>query len=104
MAIEINEFDNREAWTGRVSAEDLVGELQAVHRVRARCKAHATRRHMEDICSAGGIEHVGSFKEARKRLAIPAVAAETEAGVRPNFVGGAAHVTAPAAKRKSIWS
>src|ERR1700744_5024193 len=108
----VNQSDNREARTSRVGdrgaatlrvpAEDLVGELQAAHRVRARCKLHAACWHMEDLCSACGIEHVRSFEEASKRLAIPAVADETEAGVRRNFVGDAAHVTAPAAKRQSV--
>src|ERR1700722_8073449 len=108
----VNEPDNREARTGRVAdgraatlsvpAEDLAGELQAAHRVRAGCKLHAARRHMEDICSACGIEHVRPFEETRKRLAVPAVAGETGAGIWPNVVCDAAHVTAPAAKRESI--
>ena len=57
---------------------------------------------MEDICSAGGIEHVRPFQETRKGLAVLAVAGETEAGIWPNVVCDAAHVTAPAAKRESI--
>ena len=103
----MNESDNREARTGRVAdwgaatigvpTEDLAGEMQAAHRVRAHCKLHAARRHMEDICSA--FEHVRSFKEARKRLAVLAVADETKAGVRRDLVCDAAHVAAPAAKR-----
>jgi hypothetical protein len=77
--------------------------VQAAHGVRARGKLHAARRHMEDICSARRIEHVWPFEEARKRLAIPAVADETEAGMRRNFVCDAAYVTTLAAKRKIPW-
>jgi len=62
----------------------------------------AGRGHMEDICSAGGIEHVRASEEARKGLAIPAVAGETEAGVRRHAVSDAAHLAAPVAKRQSI--
>jgi hypothetical protein len=109
----VNEPDNREARTSSVAdwgaaaisvpTEDLAGEMQAAHRIRARCKLNAARRQMEDICSACRIEHVRLFEEARKRLAVLAIADETEAGVRRNFVCDAAHVTAPAAKRESIW-
>jgi hypothetical protein len=35
-------------------------------------------------------------------LAVLAVADEAEAGVRPNFVRDAAHVSAPAAKRELL--
>jgi hypothetical protein len=109
----MNESDNREARTGSVAdrgaatisvpTEDLAGEMQAAHRVRARRELHAARWHMENICSACCIEHVRSLEEARKRLAVLAVADETEAGARRNFVCDPAHVAAPAAKRESIW-
>ena len=109
----MNESDNREARTGSVAdwgaatisvpTEDFAREMQAAYRVRARCKLHAARWHVENICSACCIEHVRSLEEARKRLAVLAVADETGAGVRRNFVCDAAHMAAPAAKRESIW-
>ena len=109
----MNEANNREARAGSIAdggpatigvpAEDLAGEVQAAHGVRARSKLHAARRHMEDICSARRIEHVWPFEEARKRLAIPAVADETEAGIRRHFVCDAAYVAALAAKREISW-
>jgi hypothetical protein len=76
--------------------------VQAAHGIRARGKFHAARWHMEDICSARCIEHVPPIEEARKRLAVLAVADEAEAGVRPNFVRDAAHMSAPAAKRELL--
>jgi hypothetical protein len=109
----MNEADNREARTGRVAdwgaatisipTEDPAGEMQAAYRVRACCKLHAARRHMENIRAACCIEHVRSFEETRKGLAVPAVADETEAGIRRNLICDAAHMAAPAAKRDSIW-
>jgi hypothetical protein len=108
----MNESDDREARTGsiadggpatiRVPSEDLAGELQAAHRVRACCQLHTARRHVEDIRSSRCIEHVRSFEEARKCLAVAAVTNETEPGVRCNFVCGTTHVAAPATKRESI--
>jgi hypothetical protein len=83
-----------------VPAEDLAGELQAAHSVRARGQLHAARRHMEDVCSARWIEHVRPLEEARERLAVPAVADEAKAGVRRNVARDAAHVAAPAGKRE----
>jgi len=98
----MNEADNGEARAGSVAdwgpatisvpAEDLAGEVQAAHSVRARGKLHAARWHMEDVCSARCIEHVRPLEEVRKRLAVLAVADETKAGVRRNFVRDAAHV------------
>jgi hypothetical protein len=108
----MNESDDRKARTGsvadrgvatiRVPTEDLAGELQATHRLRACCQLHAACWHMEDIRPARRIEHVRSFEEARKRLAVLAIADETEPGVRCNFVCGATHLAAPATKRESI--
>jgi hypothetical protein len=46
--------------------------------------------------------HVRPFQEARKRLAVLAIADETEAGARRNFICDAAHVAAPAAKREIL--
>jgi hypothetical protein len=116
MAISIhermNEADNREVGAGSVAdrgsatisvpAEDLAGKVQAAHSIRARGKLHAARWHLENVCSARCIEHVWPLKEARKRLAVLAVTNKTEAGVRRNFVRGAAHVAAQAAKREIL--
>jgi len=106
----MNDADNREARAGSIGdrgpatvgipAEDLAGEVQAAHRVRARGKLHTARWHMEDVRSARRIEHVWPFEEARKRLAISAVADKAEAGIRCNIVCDAAHVATPAAKRE----
>jgi hypothetical protein len=74
--------DNRGLATIGVSAQDLVGEAQAPHGVRARGQLHAPRRHLEDVRSAGRIENVRSFEEARERLAVLAVADDGEAGGR----------------------
>jgi hypothetical protein len=108
----MNEADNRKARAGSVvdwgpatisvPAEDLDGEVQAAHGVCARGKLHAACWHMEYICSARCIEHIWPFEEARKCLAVLAVADETEARVRSNFVCNAAHVAAPAAKREIL--
>src|SRR5215471_7631930 len=107
----MNEADNRKARTGNVAdrgpatisvpAKDLVGEAQAAHRVHARGKLHATRRHLEDLGSACCVEHVRPLEEARERLAVPD---EAEAGVRRNFARDAAHAPALAAKREVITS
>ena len=108
----MNEANNRESRTGSVRhwgpatisvpAEDPAGEVEAAHGLRAGGKLHAARWHMEDICSACCIEHVRPLEEARKRLAVQAVAEEAEAGIWRNFVRDAAHVAAPAAKRKIL--
>jgi hypothetical protein len=108
----MNEADNRESRAGSVRhwgpatisvpAEDPAGEVEAAHGVGARGKLHAARWHMEDIRSACCIDHVRLFEEARKRLAVQAVADEAEAGVWRNFVRDAAHVAAPASKREIL--
>jgi hypothetical protein len=108
----MNEADNRETRPGSVGdwrpatlsvpAEDPAGEVQAAHGLGAGGKLHAARRHMEDIRSARSIEHVRPLEKARKRLAVPAVADETEAGIWRNFVGDAAYVAAQAAKREIL--
>ena len=105
----MNEADNRKArsrsvgdWcpaTLSVPAEDPAGEVQAAHGVRASGKFYAARRHMEDIRSPRSIEHVRPLEKARKRLAVLAVADETEAGIWRNVVGDAAYVAAQAVKR-----
>jgi hypothetical protein len=106
----MNEADNREARPGGVGdwcpatlsvpAVDPAGEVQAAYGFRARGKLHAARRHMEDIRSARGIEHVRPLEKTRKRLAVLAVADETEAGIWRNVVGDAAYVAAQASKRE----
>jgi hypothetical protein len=92
----MNEADNRESRASSVGdrclatisvpAEDAAGEVEAAQGVLARRKLHAPRWHMEDICSARIIEHVRPLEEARKRLAVLAVADETESGLWRNFV------------------
>ena len=108
----MNEADNRETRAGRIAdrspatirvpAEDPAGEMQASHRVGAGGQFQAAGWHLEDVRSARRIEHVRPFEEARERLAIPAVANKAEASMRHDFVGDAAHVTAPAAKREFL--
>ena len=63
---------------------------------------HAARWHLKDIGSACPVEHVRPIEEARKRLAVPAVADETEAGVRANAACDTAYVAALAAKRELV--
>jgi len=108
----MNEADNRKARargvadrgpaTISVPADDLAGEAQAAHSARSRGELHATCWHVEDVSSTCRIEHVRPLQEARKRLAVLAVADETEAGVRRNFMRDAAHMAAPAAKREML--
>ena len=64
---------NRRPATLGVPAQDLAGEAQASHRVGARGEFYARGRHMEDVRSAGGVEHVRPIEEARERLAVLAV-------------------------------
>jgi hypothetical protein len=88
------EADNRKARPGSIAkrgpatigipAEDFAGETQATHRVRASGKLHATRWHLENVCSACCVEHVRPLEEARERLAILAIANEAEASGRRN--------------------
>jgi hypothetical protein len=85
-----------------VRAKDLAEEVQAPHSVRARIKLYAARWHLEDVCSAPGVEHVRPLEEVRERLAVLAVADGAKAGVRRNFVRAAAYVAAPAAKRELL--
>lgn len=106
----MNEGDNWETRAGGVAnrgpaaicipAENLVGEVYAAYGVRARCKLHAARWHLEYVCSARCIEHVGPIEEACECLAILAVADETKAHKRRHAAGDAAHVTASASEGK----
>jgi hypothetical protein len=104
------EADNRKSRPGSIAnwgpttigvpAEDLAGETQASHRVRASGKLHATRWHLENVRSACCVEHVRPLQEARERLAILAIANEAEASGRRNPARDAVHVAAPAPKRE----
>jgi hypothetical protein len=58
------------------------------------------QRHLEDVGSAGRVEHVRPLEETRERLAILAVADEAEAGGRRDVACDAAHAAAPAPKRE----
>ena len=87
-----------------VPAEDaVVGKAEAPHFVRTLCEFHAPRRHLEDVRSARGIEHVRPLQETRERLAILTVADEAEAAGRRDLARKAAYVAAPAAKREVQW-
>jgi hypothetical protein len=82
-------------------AEDaLVGEAQAPHGVRTRGEFHAPGRHLEDVRSAGRVEHVRPLQETRERLAVLTVADEAEAAGRRDVARNAAHAAAPAPKRE----
>src|SRR5207244_3557762 len=85
-----------------VPAEDLAGEAQATHRVRAGGQRHAARWHLEDVRGACCVEHVRPLEEARESLAVLAVADEAEAGRRGNVARDALHTAAPAAKREIL--
>src|SRR6516165_6150047 len=82
---------NRGPATIAVPAQNLVGEAQAPHDVRARGELHAPGRHLEDVRSAGRVEHVRPLEETRERLAVLAVADEAEAGGRGDVARDAAH-------------
>jgi len=107
----MNECNDREARSGSgvgdrspaaisVPAKDRAGEAQAAHGIRPHRQFHAPCRHLENICAAGGVEHVGPIEKARERLAVGAVADEAEAGRRRDVARDAAQMSASAAKRK----
>jgi hypothetical protein len=56
----------------------LVGEAQAAHGIRACDELHPGGRHLEDVRSAGRVEHVRPLEETRECLAVPAIADEAE--------------------------
>src|SRR6516162_226249 len=91
---------NRGPATIAVPAQNLVGEAQTPHGVRAGGELHAPGRHLEDVRSAGRVEHVGPLEETRERLAVLAVADDAEAGGRGDVTRDAAHAAAPAPKRE----
>src|SRR5262249_36622149 len=70
------------------------------HRVCASGKLHATRWHLENVCSSCRVEHVRPLQEARERLTILAIANEAEASGRRYLIRDALHVAAPASKRQ----
>jgi hypothetical protein len=57
---------------------------------------------MEDICSAGAIEHVGPSEKPRKSLAVSAIADEPEAFIRRNLVCDALYAATLATKREMM--
>src|SRR5215471_18837863 len=106
----MNERDDREARVGggvsdrgaatiSVPALDFVGKAQAAHSLEASGERHLARRHLKNVRAAGIVENVRSLEEARKRLAVLAVADESEAGGRRNRAGDAAHTTATTSQR-----
>ncbi len=95
-----NSVANRGPATIGVPAEDLAGEAQAAHSVRAPGKLHAAGWHLENVCSARYVEHVRPLEEARERLTVLAVADEAEASGRRNLARQSAYAAAPAPKRE----
>jgi hypothetical protein len=89
IALMVNEGNHREARAGGgvgdrrpatigVPAQDLgfVTQTQASYGVDARGDLHAARRHLKDVRSARGVEHVPPLEQARECLS------DTEAGGR----------------------
>ncbi len=106
----MNQRDDRKARVGggvsdwgaatiSVPAQDFTGKAQAAQHLEGGGERHPSRRHMENVSAAGKVENVRSFKEACKRLAVLAVADETEAGRGRNRTGDAARTTATASQR-----
>src|SRR5262245_30324779 len=106
----MNERDDREARLGggvsdrgaatiSVPAQDFAGKAHATQSLEARGERHLTGRHLENVRATGSVENVRSFEEARKRLAVLAVADEAKAGGRRNRAGDAAHTTATASQQ-----
>jgi hypothetical protein len=91
---------NRRPATVAVPAQDLAGEAQASQGVRARGEIYAPGRHVEDVRSACGVEHVHAIEEMGERLAIRAIADEAEAAGWGDVACDAARVAAPAPKWK----
>src|SRR5262245_47207795 len=98
----MNDGDDREARacsgvgqgspaTLRVPAEDLVGEREAAHRVRARGDREARRWHLEDVSATGLVEYVSSSEKMSECLTVLAVADEAEAGRWRDVPRDAAH-------------
>src|SRR5215475_9986033 len=73
---------NRGPATIGVPAENLAGKLHATYCVRASGELHATRWHLENVCSSCRVEHIRQFEEARERLTILAIANDAKASGR----------------------
>jgi len=107
----MNHGDDREARTGGgvadrgpatigVPAQDpLVGQAQAPHGLRTRGEFHAPGRHLENVRSAGGVEHVWPLQEMRECLAVLTIADEAKAAGRRDVARNATHAAAPTPKR-----
>jgi len=107
----MNERDNREARAGggvsdrsaatiSVPAQDFAGKAHATQSLESSGERHLNRRHLENVRATGSVENVRSFEEARKCLAVLAVADEAETAGRRNFARNAVHMVAPASKRE----
>ena len=83
-----------------VPAEHLVGKTDAAQGVHAHSQRHAARRHLKDVRAARCIEYVLPFEDSCERLAVRAVANETEARRRRNLARDAAHMAALAAEKE----
>src|SRR5262245_57058752 len=105
----MNHSNDREVWpsggignwgpaTIGVPAEDFVGELQASQIVRACSELYAPGWHLEDVGSAGRVEHVCPIEEPRELLAVLAIANKAEAARRADVARYTAHVAALATK------
>jgi hypothetical protein len=108
----MNQGDDREARAGggvadrspatiAVPPEDtLVGEAQAPERIGTRDELRAPGRHLEDVRSPSGVEHVRPLQEPRERLAVLTIADEAEAAGRRHLARNAPHAAAPTPKRE----
>jgi hypothetical protein len=83
-----------------VPSQNLPRETYAAHGIHTGSEGDARRRHMRDVCAAGGVEHVEPLQKARKRLTVRAVAEEAEAFRRRNHARNASHAAAAAAQRE----
>jgi hypothetical protein len=86
--------------TTAVPTENGARDVYAAHCVDPSDKFYATRRHLKDVRSTSGVEHIWSSKKAREGLTVPAIADATKAGTRRDLLCSAVHVAAPTAKRK----
>src|SRR6516164_2947855 len=77
----------------------LAGKAHATQLIETTGERHLTRRHLENVCATGSVENVRSFEEARKRLAVLAVADEAKAGGWRNRAGDAAYTTTMASQQ-----
>src|SRR5215467_7474603 len=92
--------DRGPATIGVPAVDSPVAEAQASHGVHARGELHAPRRHVEDVRTAGGVEHVRPLEEAGERLAVLAIADEAQAAHWRDVARNAAHAATPAPERE----